>query len=125
MKNSSTGEDSSSERCSKPLAIFNSSRQYYDGHRVKSGAKFYWMEITNSSGVLERSYFPAKKGNEYGIWDAVQNRFIAPRKAESFSAQSALLAFSSLPMDKQSKYLTVVDSATAYRKKAGLRITIR
>ena len=125
MKNSNTGEDSSSERCSKPLAIFNSSRQYYDGHRVKSGAKFYWMEITNSSGVLERSYFPAKKGNEYGIWDAVQNRFIAPRKAESFSAQSALLAFSSLPMDKQSKYLTVVDSATAYRKEAGLRITIR
>ena len=125
MKNSSTGEDSSLERSSEPLAIFNSSRSYYDGHRVKSGAKFYWMEITNSSGVLERSYFPAKKGNEYGIWDAVQNRFIAPRKAESFSAQSALLAFSSLPMDKQSKYLTVVDSATAYRKEAGLRITIR
>ena len=125
MKNSNTGEDSSLERSSEPLAIFNSSRSYYDSHRVKSGAKFYWMEIANSSGVLERSYFPAKKGNEYGIWDAVQNRFIAPREAKSFSAQSALLAFSSLPMDKQSKYLTVVDSATAYRKEAGLRITIR
>ena len=125
MKNSSTGEDTSSERCSKPLAVFNSSRLYNAGQRVKSDAKFYWMEIANSSGVLERSYFPAKKGNEYGIWDAVQNRFIAPREAKSFSAQSDLLAFSSLPMDKQSKYLTVVDSATAYRKKAGLRITIR
>ena len=125
MKNSSTGEDTSSVRCSKPLAVFNSSRLYNAGQRVKSGAKFYWMEIANSSGVPERSYFPAKKGNEYGIWDAVQNRFIAPREAKSFSAQSDLLAFSSLPMDKQSKYLTVVDSATAYRKKAGLRITIR
>ena len=125
MKNSSTGEDTSSERCSKPLAVFNSSRLYNAGQRVKSDAKFYWMEIANSSGVLERSYFPAKKGNEYGIWDAVQNRFIAPREAKSFSAQSDLLAFSSLPMDKQSKYLTVVDSATAYRKEAGLHITIR
>ena len=125
MKNSGTGDDTSSERCSKPLAVFNSSRSYWEGHRVKSGAKFYWMEVANSSGALERSYFPAKKGDEYGIWDAVQNKFIAPRTAGSFGAQSALLAFSSLPMDKQSKYLTVVDSATAYRKEAGLHITIR
>ena len=123
-----------STQSSKPIHIFATSRNTSLAP-VLSGAKFYSMSISNvvdSVPTLARHYVAAVKNGTYGVWDAVQDKFIAPPSGHLFCATNATggvigeLPFSSaVPQELQRQYLVKTDSRLAYLPMEGTIISIR
>ena len=131
-------EGTATAKSGTKMLIFGTSRQNWESRRMKEGAKFYSMTISNmvnSVATLARCYIPAKKVVDgvavYGVWDGVGNKFLTPpvpfssKTSEDAEFDSVPFSGANMPEDLKRRYLTVVDSATAYRKEAGLHITIR
>ncbi len=116
-----------------PVWLFASRRT--QGNEMPSGSKFYSLSISNvvdSTATLARQYIPAVKDGTYGVWDAVQDKFIAPPSGHLFCTTNATggaigkLSFSAaVPEPLQRPYLVVTDTRLAFLPPTGMTIIIR
>ena len=118
-----------------PVWLFASRRT--EGNEMPSGSKFYSMTISTNSVAdagekfAARHYVPAVKGGAYGVWDAVQNKFIVA--AADFLAPTnglgevcAPVPFSTaVPESLQRPYLVETDSFPIYLPPTGMTILFR
>lgn len=118
--------------CSRRLM---SSISTHPEYIMASGSKFYWMSISNvvdSVVTLGRHYVPAKKNGTYGVWDAVQDKFIAPPNTHLFCSTNELgEAFAEVPFSAavpeslQLPYLVKTATACAILPMEGTIISVR
>ena len=120
-----------------PVWLFASRRT--QGNQMPSGSKFYSMTISTNSvadageKLSARHFVPAVKDGAYGVWDAVQNKFIAPSAAflaptNGLGEVCAPVPFSavSVPEELRRKWFdSTVVSDVAYLPPAGITLLFR
>ena len=125
---------------SNPLCIFNTGRftsaATLDDQNARAGSKFYSLAISNvvdNAAVLGRYYLPAKKGAEYGVWEAQENKFFPSVDGYAFATTNevgeaiAPVSFLDAVPDEsiRRKYYSQSSTFSANRPRDGMMLIFR
>ena len=125
---------------SNPLCIFNTGRftsaETLAVQNARAGSKFYSLAISNvvdNAAVLGRYYLPAKKGAEYGVWEAQENKFFPSVDGYAFATTNevgeaiAPVSFLDAVPDEsiRRRYYTQSSTLPAERKRDGSIVIYR